>query len=71
MLFLQFGGWLYIFGSNSPDRLLSSRLSTGTAVEVRGVWKACPPGKEQTHELQATDVSIVGAADPQVRRLVK
>ncbi|OGE53183.1 hypothetical protein PENARI_c008G01039 [Penicillium arizonense] len=40
-------------------------LSTGTAVEISGVWKACPPGKEQTHELQTTDVTVVGASDPE------
>ncbi|CAG8172394.1 unnamed protein product [Penicillium salamii] len=40
-------------------------LSTGTAVEILGLWKACPPGKEQTHELQTTDVTVVGASDPE------
>lgn len=44
----------------------SSSLSTGTAVEISGIWKACPPGKEQTHELQTTEVAVVGAADPEV-----
>lgn len=43
------------------------RLSTGTAVEISGLWKACPPGKEQTHELQTTEVKIVGQAEPEVR----
>jgi asparaginyl-tRNA synthetase len=41
-------------------------LSTGTAVEISGLWKACPPGKEQTHELQTTEVTVVGGADPEV-----
>ncbi|KAJ5174831.1 Nucleic acid-binding OB-fold [Penicillium canariense] len=40
-------------------------LSTGTAVEISGIWKACPPGKEQTHELQTTKVTVVGTADPE------
>jgi asparaginyl-tRNA synthetase len=33
---------------------------------VSGIWKACPPGKEQKHELQATAVRLVGEADPEV-----
>ncbi|KAJ5095588.1 Nucleic acid-binding OB-fold-containing protein [Penicillium alfredii] len=41
----------------------ASDLSTGTAVQVSGIWKACPPGKEQSHELQTTDVTVVGASD--------
>jgi asparaginyl-tRNA synthetase len=43
------------------------RLSTGTAIEISGLWKACPPGKEQSHELQTTEVKIVGQAEPDVR----
>ncbi|KAJ5341258.1 Nucleic acid-binding OB-fold [Penicillium brevicompactum] len=46
-----------------PDQ--AADLSTGTAVEISGIWKACPPGKEQTHELQTTEVAVVGAADPE------
>ncbi|OJJ51415.1 hypothetical protein ASPZODRAFT_55344 [Penicilliopsis zonata CBS 506.65] len=46
-------------------------LSTGTAVEISGLWKACPPGKEQTHELQTTDVTVVGAADPETYPIQK
>lgn len=38
-------------------------LSTGTAVQISGIWRACPPGKEQTHELQTTGVVVVGASD--------
>ncbi|KAL1990640.1 hypothetical protein VTN49DRAFT_6479 [Thermomyces lanuginosus] len=46
-------------------------LSTGAAIEISGVWKACPPGKEQTHELQATEVKIVGQADPETYPIQK
>ncbi|KAA8646067.1 asparagine--tRNA ligase SLM5 [Aspergillus tanneri] len=38
-------------------------LSTGTAVEISGAWKACPLGKKQSHELQTTAVKVVGKAD--------
>lgn len=41
-------------------------MTTGAAVEISGLWKRCPPGKEQTHELQATEVTVVGEADVQV-----
>lgn len=44
------------------------RLTTGAAVKISGLWKPCPPGKEQTHELQATEVTVVGEADAQVSR---
>ncbi|KAI9929213.1 hypothetical protein ASPWEDRAFT_36800 [Aspergillus wentii DTO 134E9] len=46
-------------------------LSTGTAVEISGLWKACPPGKEQSHELQTTDVNVVGAADAETYPIQK
>lgn len=46
---------------------VGTSLSTGAAIEISGVWKACPPGKEQTHELQTTEVKIVGEANPEVR----
>lgn len=42
------------------------RLSTGAAVQLCGYWTPCPPGKSQTHELQTTGVSCVGAAEPEV-----
>ncbi|KAJ5156018.1 hypothetical protein N7492_008821 [Penicillium capsulatum] len=38
-------------------------LSTGAAVEISGIWKACPAGKEQTHELQTTAVTVIGPSD--------
>lgn len=43
------------------------RLSTGAAISVTGMWKPCPPGKEQNHELQATDVQLLGQNDATVR----
>ncbi|KAK2763756.1 asparaginyl-tRNA synthetase [Arachnomyces sp. PD_36] len=46
-------------------------LTTGAAVQVSGSWKACPPGKEQTHELQTTDVKVVGSADPETYPIQK
>ncbi|OOF96657.1 hypothetical protein ASPCADRAFT_206846 [Aspergillus carbonarius ITEM 5010] len=49
----------------------AAELSTGTAVEISGLWKACPPGKEQTHELQATAVNIVGKTDPETYPIQK
>ncbi|KAF7171906.1 hypothetical protein CNMCM6106_006248 [Aspergillus hiratsukae] len=49
----------------------AAELSTGTAVEISGLWKACPPGKEQSHELQTTDVKIVGQAEPETYPIQK
>ncbi|MCJ1392416.1 asparaginyl-tRNA synthetase [Xylographa bjoerkii] len=40
-------------------------LGTGTAVTISGLWRRSPPGKEQSHELHAEDVTIVGATDPE------
>ena len=42
------------------------RLSTGTFVTLQGFWRPSPPGKEQSHELQAERVTITGAADAEV-----
>ncbi|KAJ5920781.1 Nucleic acid-binding OB-fold [Penicillium verhagenii] len=44
---------------------LAVDLSTGSAVTMTGIWKASPPGKTQTHELQVTGVEMVGAMDPE------
>ncbi|KAL2800731.1 hypothetical protein BJX66DRAFT_331679 [Aspergillus keveii] len=38
-------------------------LTTGAAVEVSGIWKASKPGLEQSHELHATTVTVVGESD--------
>ncbi|EEA20774.1 asparaginyl-tRNA synthetase [Talaromyces marneffei ATCC 18224] len=46
-------------------------LSTGTAIEISGIWKACPAGKEQTHELQTSEIRIVGDADAETYPIQK
>ncbi|KAI9816545.1 MAG: Asparaginyl-tRNA synthetase [Pycnora praestabilis] len=38
-------------------------LSTGTGVQITGEWRPSPPGKQQSHELHATAVKILGQAD--------
>ncbi|KKY20128.1 putative asparaginyl-trna synthetase [Diplodia seriata] len=38
-------------------------LSTGTAVSIEGVWHECPPGKQQSHELHAHGVRVLGQND--------
>ncbi|KAI9827108.1 MAG: asparaginyl-tRNA synthetase [Phylliscum demangeonii] len=38
-------------------------LSTGAGVRLTGQWVACAAGREQSHELQATAVTLLGAAD--------
>lgn len=44
-----------------PDQ--AEGLSTGTSVAVQGVWQPSPPGKEQSHELHAEEVTIVGTSE--------
>ncbi|KAI9814300.1 MAG: asparaginyl-tRNA synthetase [Thelocarpon impressellum] len=39
-------------------------LSTGAGVRVWGQWRRSPEGKEQSHELHATEIDVVGRADP-------
>ncbi|KAN0070036.1 hypothetical protein V8E54_011617 [Elaphomyces granulatus] len=53
----------------TPDQ--ATELTTGTAVEISGLWKTCPPGKEQSHELQTTEVIILGACDPETYPIQK
>jgi len=38
-------------------------LSTGAAVKITGVWSSSPSGKEQSHELHATAVELLGEND--------
>lgn len=33
---------------------------------IQGLWRPAPPGKEQSHELHAQHVTIIGAADSEV-----
>ena len=35
-------------------------------MEIQGLWRLAPPGKEQSHELHAQHVTVIGAADPEV-----
>ncbi|KAL4931226.1 asparagine--tRNA ligase SLM5 [Aspergillus undulatus] len=49
----------------------AAELSTGTALEISGTWKASPPGKEQSHELRATGVKIVGKTDSETYPIQK
>ena len=46
------------------------RLTTGTFVVLSGTWKACPPGKEQSHELHIKKVEVLGLANAEVRRIL-
>ncbi|KAI4280785.1 MAG: hypothetical protein L6R38_004181 [Xanthoria sp. 2 TBL-2021] len=45
----------------NPDH--AQGLSTGAFVAIQGLWRPAPPGKEQSHELHAQHVTIIGAAD--------
>ncbi len=48
------------------ELLIAHRLCTGTAVEVKGEWRSSPAGKEQSHELKAQSVKIVGSVEAEV-----
>lgn len=45
----------------SPEQ--AAGLSTGAAVSIQGEWQECPPGKQQSHELHARRVQVVGQND--------
>ncbi|KAI4086553.1 MAG: hypothetical protein LQ344_007456 [Seirophora lacunosa] len=53
----------------SPDQVQG--LSTGASVTVQGVLRPSPPGKEQSHELHAEKVDVIGAADPETYPIQK
>ncbi|GAB7352202.1 hypothetical protein MBLNU459_g2677t3 [Dothideomycetes sp. NU459] len=38
-------------------------LTTGAAVRLRGEWQKCPPGKQQSHELQVSSAQLLGEND--------
>ncbi|KAL8862699.1 MAG: hypothetical protein Q9178_001197 [Gyalolechia marmorata] len=38
-------------------------ISTGAFVTIQGLWRPAPLGKEQSHELRAQHVTIIGPAD--------
>jgi aspartyl/asparaginyl-tRNA synthetase len=44
----------------------AGKLSTGAALRITGQWQPSPSGKEQSHELQATDVQSLGENDAEV-----
>ncbi|KAI1917433.1 asparaginyl-tRNA synthetase [Ophidiomyces ophidiicola] len=52
----------------SPEQ--GAKLTTGAAVEIVGVWTPSP-GRSQTHELHATEVRLVGEANPQTYPIQK
>lgn len=45
----------------------AANLSTGAALRVIGKWQPSPSGKEQSHELLATHVQVMGGNDAEVR----
>ncbi|KAJ1931152.1 hypothetical protein EC988_009880, partial [Linderina pennispora] len=52
------------------DPQLATGLSTGSSVEITGTL-ADSPGREQSKELQAKHISIIGSADPESYPLQK
>ncbi|KAJ2385212.1 asparaginyl-tRNA synthetase [Coemansia sp. RSA 2559] len=52
------------------DPQMAAGLSTGCSVEIKGRL-AESPGREQSKEIQATGVSIIGSADPETYPLQK
>ncbi|KAH7039096.1 mitochondrial carrier domain-containing protein [Macrophomina phaseolina] len=45
----------------SPEQ--AAGLSTGAAVSIQGEWQECPLGKQQSHELHARSVRVLGQND--------
>jgi asparaginyl-tRNA synthetase len=46
----------------------AGELSTGAALRVTGQWQPSPSGKEQSHELVASAVEVLGQNDAEVRQ---
>lgn len=46
---------------------LAQDLSTGAALRITGQWQPSPSGKEQSHELVASNVQVLGDNDAEVR----
>ena len=44
----------------------AGQLSTGAALRISGKWQPSPSGKEQSHELVASDVQVLGDNDAEV-----
>jgi asparaginyl-tRNA synthetase len=46
-------------------------LSTGAALRISGQWQPSPSGKEQSHELVASEVQVLGQNDADVGHAVE
>ncbi|MCJ1475086.1 asparaginyl-tRNA synthetase [Lambiella insularis] len=53
------------------DPSQAASLGTGTAVKISGPWRPSPRGKEQSHELHAESVQIVGITDSELYPIQK
>lgn len=54
------------YTSTLADHRIVHSLSTGTSVAISGSWQPSPPLKEQSYELKAKEVRIVGSTEPDV-----
>lgn len=60
--------YLRLVGPDPPalTAQLVCRLHTGTVIQVTGEWRPSPAGKEQSHELRAQGVRVLGSVDAEV-----